>query len=207
MPHVELFAVLSGVDRPCRGAENRNAELFEVRREVDGGLTAELNDRVVRLLGLDNAGHVLRSQRLEVQTVSGIKVSGNGLRVVVDDDGLAAELLQRPDSVNRAVVELDALTDADRAGTENEDLLLAGRGSNLGLLVIGGVVVRGLCLELRRAGIYHLVDRQTLNIGNILAGQLLDGLVEEAHLLGADVQVGVDLLNLCRKNTSIVVMS
>ena len=96
--------------------------------------------------------------------------------------------------MNRAVVELDALTDADRAGAENEDLLLAGRGSDLGLLVIGGVVVRGLCLELRRAGIYHLVDRQTLNIGNILAGQLLDGLVEEAHLLGADVQVGVDLL-------------
>ena len=191
---VEFLAVLGGVDRPCRGAEDRNAQLLKVRRKVDGGLAAELNDRVVRLLGLDDAGHVLRGQRLEVQTVSGVEVSGDGLRVVVDDDGLAAELLQCPDRVNRAVVELDALTDADRAGAENEDLLLAGRGSDLALLVIGGVVVRGLRLELSSAGIYHLVDRQTLDIGNVLAGELLDGLVEEAHLLGADVQVGVDLL-------------
>ena len=69
-------------------------------RKVDGGLTAELYDSVIRLLGLDNAGNVLRCQRLEVQTVCGVKVSGNGLRVVVDDNGLAAQLLQRPDSVN-----------------------------------------------------------------------------------------------------------
>ena len=110
----------------CRGSER---PAFEVRGEVDGGLTAELNDRVVRLLGLDDAGHVLRGQRLKVQTVSGVEVGGNGLRVVVDDNGLAAELLQRPDRVNRAVVELDALTDTDRTGAENQNLLLAGRGA------------------------------------------------------------------------------
>ena len=121
--NVELFAVLSGVDRPCRGAENRNAELFEVRREVDGGLTAELNDRVVRLLGLDNAGHVLRSQRLEVQTVSGIEVGGDGLRVVVDDDGLIALFLECPGTMYGAEVKLDTLSDTDRAGTKDEDFL------------------------------------------------------------------------------------
>ena len=57
----------------------------------------------------------------QVQTVSGVEVGGDGLRVVVDDDGLADELLQRPDRVNRAVVELDALTDADGARTEDEE--------------------------------------------------------------------------------------
>ena len=67
------------------GAENRNAELFEVCCEVDGGLAAELNDSVIRLC-LDNAGHVLGRQRLEVQTVSGVEVGGNRLRVV-DDNG------------------------------------------------------------------------------------------------------------------------
>ena len=163
--------------------------------QLDGGLTAELYDCIIRLLCLNNTGNVLGRQRLEVQTVSGIKVSGNSLRVVVDDNGLAAEFLQCPDSVNRAVVELDALTDTDRAGTKYQNLLLAGRRCNLGLLIIGGVVIRGLCLELGGAGINHLVYRQTLNIRNVLAGQLLDGLVEEAHLLGADVQIGVDLVS------------
>ena len=126
--NVEFLTVLGGVDRPCRGAENRNAELLKVRREVDGGLAAELNDRVVRLLGLDDAGHVIRSQRFEVQTVSGIEVSDICLRVV-DDDGLAASFCSAQTARNRAVVEFDALTDADWAGAENEDLLLAGRGA------------------------------------------------------------------------------
>ena len=192
--NVELFTVLSGVDRPCRRAEDRNTELLKVSRKVDGGLTAELYDSVIRLLGLDNAGNVLRCQRLEVQTVCGVKVSGNGLRVVVDN-GLAAQLLQRPDSVNRAVVELDALTDTDRTGAKYQNLLLAGRRCNLGLLIVGGVVIRGLCLELSGTGINHLIYRQTLNVRNVLAGQLLDGLVEEAHLLGADIQIGVDLIS------------
>ena len=35
-------------------AEDRNAELLKVRRKVDGGLTAELYDCIIRLLGLDN---------------------------------------------------------------------------------------------------------------------------------------------------------
>ena len=48
--NVELFTVLSGVDRPCRRAEDRNTELLKVSRKVDGGLTAELYDSVIRLL-------------------------------------------------------------------------------------------------------------------------------------------------------------
>ena len=53
--------------------------------------------------------------------------------------------------------------------------------------------MQGPCLELSGTGINHLVYRQTLNVRNVLTGQLLDGLVEEAHLLGADIQIGVDL--------------
>ena len=165
-----------------------------MRCEVDRGLAAELHDRKVGLFGVHHAGHILGRQRLEIQAVGRVKVGGHGLRVVVDDHGLAAELLQRPDRVHRAVVELNALADADRARAEHEHLLFAGGGLDFGLLVIGGVVVRGLGLELSRTGVYHLVDRQALDVRDILAGQLLDGLVEEAHLLGAEIQLGGDLV-------------
>ena len=33
--NIELFTVFSGVDRPCRRAEDRNTELLKVRRKVD----------------------------------------------------------------------------------------------------------------------------------------------------------------------------
>ena len=66
----------------------------------------------------------LRSQRFEIQFVSDIKVCADGLRVIVDDDGLKALFLEGPGAVNRTEVELDTLTNADRSGTENENLLL-----------------------------------------------------------------------------------
>ena len=164
--------------------------------QVDCGLTAKLYDRRVRLLSVDNALNVLGRQRLEVQTISGVKVGGNGLRVVVDDNGLTAQLLECPDRVNRAVVELDTLTDTDGTGAQNQYLLLTGRRLDLVFVVEGRVVVRGLSVELCCTGINRLVDRQALERTDLLTGQLLDGLVEEAHLLRAQVQLLIQLGSL-----------
>ena len=94
--------------------------------QLDGGLTAELHHSTPGLLDLQDAVHILGGQRVKVQPVGGIEVGGDGFGVVVDDDSLVAVLLQRPDTVYRAVVELDALADPDGAGTEYQDLLLAG---------------------------------------------------------------------------------
>ena len=55
------------------------------------------------LLGGNDVGHALRVQRDKVQTVAGIKVGGDGLGVVIDQDGFAAVLLQGPHTVHRAV--------------------------------------------------------------------------------------------------------
>ena len=81
--------------------------------QLDGSLTAKLNNAGVGLLGRDDVVHALGVQRVEIQAVAGVEVGGDRLGVVVDQDSLTAVLLEGPDAVDRAVVELDALTDAD----------------------------------------------------------------------------------------------
>ena len=66
------------------GAEDAYAHSGEVLCKLDSGLTAELNYHAVRLLGLDDSFNVLLGQRVEVQSVAGVEVGGNGLGVVVD---------------------------------------------------------------------------------------------------------------------------
>ena len=94
--------------------------------QLDGSLAAELDHAGIGLFGGDDVVHTLRVQGIKVQTVAGVKVGGDGLGVVVDEDGLAAVVLQGPDTVNRAVIELDALTDADGAGAKDQHLFLLG---------------------------------------------------------------------------------
>src|SRR5207247_1238953 len=86
------------------------------------------------------------------------EVGGDRLRIRVHDDGLVASSLDRLDAVDGGVVELDALPDADRAGSQYEDAgTIAAR--RLVLLLVAGVEVGGLRLELTGAGVHHLVDR------------------------------------------------
>ena len=59
--------------------------------------------------------------------------------------------------MHRAVVEFHTLSDTDRTGADNHDLLLVGRGINLVFALVAGVIIRGLRVELSGAGIDHLV--------------------------------------------------
>ena len=54
-------------------------------------------------------------------------------------------------------VELNTLSDTDRAGSKNEDFLLRIRLSRLILTSVHTVVIWSLCCKLSRTGIYHLV--------------------------------------------------
>ena len=102
-------------------------------------------------------------------------------------------LLQRPDRVDRAIVKLNALTDADGAGAENKDLLLVGVAA-LGnerlrfvVLVVGGVEIRRLGGKFCGAGIDHL-ERGLRGLGQgVHARQTLDRFVEETEPLGIQV--------------------
>ena len=94
--------------------------------------------------------------------------------------------------------ELNALTNADRAGAEDEDFLFPGLAllCGLGLLlrdelggfvvaVVGGVEVRGVGRELSGTGIDHLKTSAVVFHGELVhLGQTLDGLILEAVLLG-----------------------
>ena len=132
--------------------------------QLDGRLAAELYHHRVGTLGGQHVVHILRRQRIKIQPVGGVEIGGHGLRVVVGNDGLIAQLFQRADAVDRAVVELDALTNADGAGAEHDDTFFARmplRIVQLRLVFIipGGVEIRRLRVEFRRAGIHHLIGQ------------------------------------------------
>ena len=190
---VKALPVLGLVDGVGGGAQDGQADLVHVLGQLDGGLAAELDHAAVRLFGGDDVVHAFRGQGVEVEAVAGVKVGGDGLGVVVDQDGLAAVLFQGPDAVDRAVVELDALADADGPRAKHQDALFVGlaglflldKGGGLVVPVVGGVEIGGVGRELGCAGIHHLeagavvLHRQLLH-----PRQPADGLVLEAVLLG-----------------------
>ena len=84
------------------------------------------------------------------------------------------------------IVELDALTDADGAGTKhhNDRLAAAGEGPGFAELIKSGIEIGSLGIELRAAGVHHLVDGVFFFTGQRgSAGESLEGIVGIAHLL------------------------
>ncbi len=182
----ERAPVLGQVDRLRRGADDRHAGVLEPLRQPQRGLPAELHDHADHagaagrpaggVLGVPDLQHVLEGQRLEVEPVGGVVVGGDRLRVAVDHHGLEVDLAQRHHRVHAGVVELDALADPVRPGAQDHHLRPV-RRRDLGLLVVGGVVVRRGRRELGRAGVDGLVDRaQPEPVAQrphaVLAGQL-----------------------------------
>ena len=99
--------------------------------------------------------------------------------------------------MHRAVVKLDALTDADRAGAENDDgfapaVLRLGRGA------VGAVEIRADGLELAAAGIDHAEGGQHLeplaqhaDIRRLAADEARHRAVRHAHLFGGHQRVAI----------------
>ncbi len=184
---VEQLSVLRSVDVRRLRAEYAHAEFGKVLGKLYRGLSAELNNAAVGLLGGDEGFYVLAGERVEVKSVAGVKVGGYGFGVVVADYSFAALFFQRPYAVNRAVVELDALSYSDRTRTENDDLFLVGgvlldEFSGFVLAVERVVEIGGVSGELRSAGVDHLVYCKTV-LGALLTRNALDGAVEVAVLL------------------------
>ena len=121
------------------------------------------------MLGMVDTHHILGSQRLKVEAVGRIEVRRYCLRIVVYRHDIVAELLERPDALHRGIVKLDALTDADGTGPEDDDrpsgrLLsclfpLTDELSGLVLRIVAGIEIRRLRIELTGTGVDHLVGR------------------------------------------------
>src|SRR5919112_5061656 len=155
----EPGAVFRKVYGVGRGAEDSHSCLFQLVRQLQGTLAAELQDDPFGLLALYHLEHVFCGERLEIETCRGVVVGGDSLRVGVDHDRVVAALLQGVTGVDASIVELYALADAVGAAAEYDDggVLLA---PDLVFLLVRRVVVGRERRELTGAGIDGLVGRR-----------------------------------------------
>ena len=199
---LEAFPVLGAVDHVRAGADDGHAVGFQVARQLERRLAAELHDDSVRTLHFHDLQHVFQGERLKVQAVGGVVVGGYRLRVAVDHDGLVAVLAQGEGGVDAAVVEFDALADTVGPAAQHHDLL-ALTGIGLALFLVGGIHVGGGGGELGSAGIHPLehgahVERMPVHahrglrrpeqLGQAPVGEALA--LERAHGLGVQILQG-----------------
>ena len=163
-------AVLGEVDRVDRSAEQRHPRLLQRLRQPQGRLTAELDDDSLGALDLADGEHVLLREWLEVETVGGVVVGGDGLGVAVDHHRVALELARGHCRVDAAVVELDALADPVWPRAEDHH-----RGTITPVHLAGGSVRRAALM----CGVE--VGRPRLELG----GAGVDGAVGALQAVGA----------------------
>src|ERR671911_900084 len=151
-----VFCKVYGVGR---GAEDSHSCLFQLVRQLQGTLAAELQDDAFGFLAPYDLEHVFCGERLKVQARGGVVVGRDGLRIGVDHDRVVAALHESVTGVDAGVVELDALADAVGAAAEDDDGGVP-LSPDLVLLFVGGVVVGRARRELTGAGIDGLVGRR-----------------------------------------------
>ena len=188
---VKQFSVLCRVNAFGRGSQNIRAYILQVLGKLNGRLSAELYHHPVRLFGSNQIVHVLKCQRVKVKSITGVKVGGDGFRIVIAKYCFTAHFLKRPNAVHRTVVELYSLPYSDGAGTENKHLFLIGgvllyELLCLVLLIVSAVKIRSIGGKFRGAGVHHFVNRVSFlysPFGQALAGKRFDGLIKIAVFL------------------------
>ena len=172
-----MFPVLGEFDVFWAGADDGDAVTFEVGREVEGRLTAELHDDSIGFFLVADIKNVFEGEGLEVELVRGIVVGRDGLGVGINHDRFVAEFAEGEAGVDAAVVELDALADAVWSTPENDDLLFVGLAGFV-FVAVGRVVVRSGGFELGGAGVDEAVgwnDAFFFSFGSDLVFGLFEG--------------------------------
>ena len=184
---IKAFSVFGNVNAVGLGAEDMFSPGIEVFCQLNGSLSAKGHYHAIGFFRVEDIADILRCKGFKIEAVGGVEVGGNGFRVVIDQHHFVAGFLQRPYAVNRGIVKLNALTDADGAGAENNDALFA--GSVFGneffgfvFFIEGAVKVGGLCGKFPGAGIHHFINGSG-RCGNLLTGKGFDGFIEEAVFL------------------------
>ena len=141
----ELVAVFRPVDVVGVGSQDVDATALQRQGQVVGDLAADADHHAVWFLDGADLQDGLEAEFVEVEPVAAVVVGRNGLRVVVDDDGLPASLPEGIHGVDPAPVEFDAAADAVGAGTQDDDGPRAVVGGNDVVLapVVGQIQVVG----------------------------------------------------------------
>ena len=205
----ELVTVLSLVNIQRVGTQNSGTTaLLQTEGNVLGQLATDRDNDTASSLELVDIHDTLVAELLEVQLVGSIEVSGVGLGVVVDHNGLLAHLAEGEGGVDSAPIELDGATDTVHTATQNDSSVVI-EGNIVGGSVVGGVEVVGVGRELGSKGIDLLNprgDAEGLTAGTdiILGGpnKERDLLIRETELLGLhqdlllEAEEAADLLEL-----------
>ena len=100
-----------------------NPLLCKLHGEVQTRLPAECREQTVRLLLCDDLLEKLRRQRLDVDTVGDVCIRHNGCGVAVDEHDLETIFPQCTARLGARIVKFCCLSDDDRAGADDHDLL------------------------------------------------------------------------------------
>ena len=128
----EQLAVFGLVDGVGGGADHGHVEFFQHahlaqrQRGVERGLPAHgrqqreaAGDDVALLL--DDLGHDLRRDRLDIGRVRQIRVGHDGGRIGIDQDDPVALVLERLAGLRARIIELAGLADDDRTRADDQD--------------------------------------------------------------------------------------
>ena len=123
----ELLAVLTGANRVDRRADQldvktlKNAHFGQRDGRVQRRLATQRGKQRVGALLLDDRGHDLRGDRLDVGGVGDARVGHDGRRVGVNEDDAQALLLEHAARLRARIVELARLADDNGARSDDED--------------------------------------------------------------------------------------
>ncbi|KAF3384345.1 hypothetical protein F1880_003105 [Penicillium rolfsii] len=115
----ELVTVLSAVNHLRGGTKDVDVQAVQRQSDVVGGLTTHGDDHAAGSLELVDIQDGLEVDVLEVQTISLVVIGTDGLRVVVNHDGLVALLAESTNGAHRAPIELDRGTDTVDTRSQN----------------------------------------------------------------------------------------
>ena len=131
---------------------------MQSHRQIQRRLATKLHNHSFRFLDVDDVHHVFKRQRLEVETIGSVVIRRDCFRIAVDHDRFEARIAQRKRGMAAAIVKLDSLPDAIRAGTEDHDLA-AICGRRFAFSFVRRIEIRRERFKLGAASVHAFVNR------------------------------------------------
>src|SRR5690554_3965099 len=109
-PYTTLFRSFRQIKRLVARSKNFYTVFFQLLRQLQCGLSAQLNDHPFRLFMENYFINMFPKNRLKIKFISNIEICGNGFGITIDHDGFIATFLGSKDSMNTRVIEFYALS-------------------------------------------------------------------------------------------------